>query len=37
MELEAIRNWFISIGTQYYDAFFTEQRYMAYLEGLKVT
>lgn len=30
-------DWFEKVAMQYYDAFFTDNRYMAYFEGLKVT
>jgi His/Glu/Gln/Arg/opine family amino acid ABC transporter permease subunit len=32
-----IKDWLLSIGMPYYNAFIVENRYMAYLEGLKVT
>jgi arginine/lysine/histidine transport system permease protein len=35
--LDILRDWIVSLGTRYYDAFITEQRYLYYLEGLKVT
>lgn len=35
--MEGLINWFVSIGTRYYDAFITEDRYRTYLKGLWVT
>jgi His/Glu/Gln/Arg/opine family amino acid ABC transporter permease subunit len=36
-KLESLRNWIISVGESYYNAFIVEDRYKYYLEGLKTT
>lgn len=35
--MDTIKDWIISLGTRYYDAFITEDRYKYYLEGLLKT
>lgn len=35
--MEGLRNWLSAVAAQYYNAFIVEHRYMAYLEGLKIT
>ena len=35
--MEGLINWFVSIGTRYYDAFIAEDRYRTYFKGLWVT
>lgn len=35
--MDHIRSWFISIGQSFYDAIIPDHRYLAYLDGLRVT
>ncbi|BCJ95656.1 amino acid ABC transporter permease [Anaerocolumna cellulosilytica] len=35
--MESLREWIVSVGDSYYNAFIVEDRYKYYLEGLKIT